>query len=336
MIYDENYMILDEDDDFDYDSLLDEDYEDDYDENLLLEGEVILDEDEEVLLEGEVILDEDEEVLLESPITSASTVDTGASQKAIKKAKEAVAKKINSGSYRAYKSSDSALVEKAIKNKNLLKMAAMTIAGSAIGAATGFGISNAKNVRNDIGNSRKANAERNERRKDAKAAFKGKEFKQYQKNAMAEKDKRVKHTKPAFSGREFRKYQKKNGISRKEEYELILEEALDMYLEESFDYVLNEAKNPDGNHPFQKYASKKSAIAGGAGAVAGGASGAALAKKILSGMKYTVFTMDGLTILSLYSTSKEGEAKGKSVCYALATATDGSKLFMHKIGLKSK
>ena len=290
MIYDENYMILDEDedldllledDDFDYDSLLDEDYENT--EDLLLEGEVILDGDEEVLLEGEVILDGDEEVLLESPITSASGVDTNASQKAIKKAKEAVAKKISGGKYRAYKSSDKPLVEKAIKNKNLLKMAAMTIAGSLIGSSAVVGGKMAKN-----------------------------EMKNKARNAKADK------------GLPMNNFKQLSGPTKKEEYNDFLNEAVEFYLNESFDQILNEKLN------------KKIVGATAGGGVAGGVAGNALARKILSGMKYTVFTMDGLTILSLYSTSKEGEAKGKSVCYALATATDGSKLFMHKIGLKSK
>lgn len=127
---------------------------------------------------------------------------------------------------------------------------------------------------------------------------------------------------------------------KKEEYDMFLNEAINFYLDESFEEVLNEKlniKKPDVNKALNKAKSVNKVMAGATagGAVAGATAGTALAKKILSGMKYTVFTMNGLTILSLYSTSKEGEAKGKSVCYALATAVDGSKLYMHRVNLKS-
>lgn len=310
MILDENYAILDEDEDIE---LLDEDYDDE--DDILLEGD-ILDEEDEILCEGEISILDEEMILLESPITSSSSVDTSASQKSIAKAKSAIDVKIASGKYRAYKSSDKAVLEKAIKNKNLLKIAGASIAGAGIGAITGVGAGlGTKHAVNAVGNSKKANAVRDARRKDAKSAFSGKEFNDYQKQHGVQKKK----------------------LFKKEECDIILEEALDMYLQESFDYVLfNEAKSADKNLHSKQKLNKRDAKYAGIGAGAGATSGALLAKKILSSMKYTVFTMNGLTILSLYSTSKEGEAKGKSVCYAIATAVDGSKIYMHKVNLKSK
>lgn len=256
MILEENFDILDEDEDFD---LLDEDM-------LLEEGEIVF----------------DEELLLESPITSGSSIDTNASKKSIDKTREIINKKISSGKYRAYKSSDKALVDKAIKNKNLLKTAAMTIAGSLIGSSAVIG-----------GKMAKINARDKARNAKADHGLAMNNFKQ-------------------LPG------------PKSEEYNEFLNEAITFYLNESFDQILNEKLN------------KKMVGATAGAGVAGGVAGNALARKILSGMKYSVFTANGLTILSLYSTSKEGEAKGKSVCYALATSVDGSKLFMHRLNLKAK
>ena len=259
MILEENFEILDEDEDY-------EDY-DNYDD---------------VLSKGS-IFDEDYEILVESPITSASSVDTNASAKSISKVKAVIDKKIASGKYRAYKSSDKALVDKAIKNKNLLKTAAMTIAGSLIGSSAVIG---GKMIKNNM-------------RDKAR-------------NAKADKDLPMNN------------FKQLSGPTKKEEYNDFLNEAIEFYLNESFDQILNEKLN------------KKKMVGATAGAgVAGGVAGATLAKKILSSMKYTVFTLQGLTILSLYSTSKEGEAKGKSVCYAIAVSSDGGKLFMHKLSLTS-
>ena len=258
MILEENLEILDEDEDY-------ENYNE-YDD---------------VLSEGS-IFDENYEILVESPITSASSVDTNASAKSISKVKAVIDKKIASGKYRAYKSSDKPLIEKAIKNKNLLKMAAMTIAGSLIGSSAVVGGKMAKN-----------------------------EMKNKARNAKADK------------GLPMNNFKQLSGPTKKEEYNDFLNEAVEFYLNESFDQILNEKLN------------KKMVGATAGAGVAGGVAGAALAKKILSSMKYTVFTLQGLTILSLYSTSKEGEAKGKSVCYAIAVSSDGGKLFMHKLSLTS-
>lgn len=266
MILEENFEILDEDEDY-------EGY-DNYDD---------------VLSEGS-IFDEDYEILVESPITSASSVDTNASAKSISKVKALIDKKIASGKYRAYKSSDKALVDKAIKNKNLLKTAAMTIAGSLIGSSAVIGGKMAKNEMK--------NKARNEMKNKAR-------------NAKADK------------GLPMNNFKQLSGPTKKEEYNDFLNEAVEFYLNESFDQILNEKLN------------KKMAGATAGAGVAGGVAGATLAKKILSSMKYTVFTLQGLTILSLYSTSKEGEAKGKSVCYAIAVSSDGGKLFMHKLSLTS-
>lgn len=259
MILEENFEILDEDEDY-------EDYNE-YDD---------------VLSEGS-IFDEDYEILVESPITSASSVDTNASAKSISKVKAVIDKKIASGKYRAYKASDKPLVEKAIKNKNLLKMAAMTIAGSLIGSSAVAGGKMAKN-----------------------------EMKNKARNAKADKKRLAMNNLKQLPCN-----------TKKEEYNDFLNEAVKFYLNESFDQILNEKLN------------KKMVGATAGAGVAGGVAGATLAKKILSSMKYTVFTLQGLTILSLYSTSKEGEAKGKSVCYAIAVSSDGGKLFMHKLSLTS-
>ena len=293
MILEENFAILDEDEDFE-----------------------LLEEEDEILMEGEIL---DEEIVLnEALITSASNVDTSASAKALSKAKAKIDKAIATGKYRDFKSSDKPLVDKAVKDKGLLKTAALTIAGTAIGSAAGFGANKA-----------------------------GKEL---HRQVVLRASKKMDKSKPIDSKGTFVEDISFDEMIVNEEFNsLLMEEMFEVYMETCVEEVLNEAKktktttlpntslstNVKTKKSIDK--SKVGAVASTAvGAGAGAMAGKALAKKILSGMKYSIFKVSGVTILSLYSTTKEGQAKGKSVCYAIATKTDGSKIMMTRVGLKSK
>lgn len=275
----------------------------------------------ENLLDEEAILLEENDILQEAMILSASNIDTQASAKEIAHVKTVIEKAIASGKYRRYQSSDATLVKNTVKSKGMLKTVGMSIAGSIIGAGIGYGASKGsrgqvaenvrrklKNIRNKANSSSKSSSSNNSLTGSSQLSL-----------PMSED---------------------------------ILVEAIEFYLDETFETVLNEIEkfeyekfepdsviDTDGSEI--KMRSKKSlnvqdGASAGAGALAGGATGAALARRIVNSMRYKLFLLGNLTILSFYSTDKEGNAKGHSVCYAIAVHVNGNHLLMKKINLKAK
>ena len=96
MIYNENFALMDEDEDFD---LFDEDF----------------DLDDEVLMEGSMELLH--EAMTYKVITKPADIDKDGSRKAVQKMKDKVGSMLASGKYREFKGSDKALLAKALKSK---------------------------------------------------------------------------------------------------------------------------------------------------------------------------------------------------------------------------
>ena len=94
MILDENFAILEEDEDFD-----------------------LLEEEDEILMEGEIL---DEELMQYSVIKGPKDIDKDASRKAIQKMQDKVNSMKNSGNYRDFKSSDKNLLARALKSKEFM------------------------------------------------------------------------------------------------------------------------------------------------------------------------------------------------------------------------
>ena len=91
MILEENFAILDEDEDFD-----------------------LLEEEDEILMEGEIL---DEELMQYSVIKGPKDIDKGASRKAVQKMQDKINSMKASGNYRDFKSSDKNLLARALKSK---------------------------------------------------------------------------------------------------------------------------------------------------------------------------------------------------------------------------
>ena len=96
MVYNENFAILGEDEDFD---LFDEDF--DFDDEVLMEGSMAL-------------LDE---AMTNKVITKPADIDNAGSRKAVQKMKDKVGSMLASGKYREFKGADKALLAKALKSK---------------------------------------------------------------------------------------------------------------------------------------------------------------------------------------------------------------------------
>lgn len=307
MIINENFDILDEDEDImvEKDEILDEGIiEESEADEVLDEGIVGEDEEDEILEEGIIALSEDEdtsmEVFNETIIKAASNVDTNASAKSIEKVKAKINKQIESGKYRAYKSSDKPLLDKTIKSKGLLKQAVGAMVGGALGTAAGgaagTAVGGAINAKN-----KKIKSTRLPDKSAGRAALPMKE--------------------------DFDAYVEENGITTSLCEEAVAE-AISMYIDTLTEDILNEK--------LAKSVKVGAAAGAGTGAVAGAAAGRAIAKKVASNMKYSVFTLNGLTILAIYSASKDDAGKGKSKCYAVTVKADGSKVALHPINLKAK